>query len=91
MATESDNPITENHPDVDTHPEERAAKRIKIDDAAPAQEENGQNAPNANQNGNHVKTLDHSQSQPASDAPKRPEQNGEPDDRVKGLAPIKKE
>lgn len=91
MATESDTPIAENHSDIEPHPEERAAKRIKIDDAAPAQKENGQDAPDANQNGNHVETSDNSQNQPASEAPKRAAENGEPNDRVKGLAPIKKE
>jgi tRNA-dihydrouridine synthase 3 len=91
MATESDIPIGGNHPDVEPHPEERAAKRIKIDDAAPAQEESGQNASDAKQNGNHVEASDNSQSQLTSEAPKRSEENGEPDNRIKGLAPIKKE
>lgn len=90
MATESDNTPVGNHPEP--YPEERAAKRIKIDDAAPAQDENGQNASSdATQNGNHVEASDNNQSQTVSNAPKRPEENGEPDDRVKGLAPIKKE
>lgn len=91
MATESDTPITGNQLDVEPHPEERAAKRIKIDDAAPAQEESGHTASGADQNGNHVETSDNSQNQPAADAPKRAEENGESNDRVKGLAPIKKE
>lgn len=91
MATESDTPMTGNHSEVEPHPEERAAKRIKIDDAAPAQGENGQTASDSIQNGNHVETSDNTQSQPTAEAPKRSEENGEPTDRVKGLAPIKKE
>lgn len=84
--------MTGNHPEVEPHSEERAAKRIKIDDAAPAQGENGHTASDSNQNGNHhVETSDNTQSQPISEAPKRSEENSEPTDRVKGLAPIKKE
>lgn len=91
MTAESDTPMTGNHPDVEPHPEERAAKRIKIDEAAPAQGENGQTASDAIQNGNHVDTSGNNQNQPVSETPKRSEENGEPNDRVKGLAPIKKE
>ncbi|RFU76752.1 trna-dihydrouridine synthase 3 [Trichoderma arundinaceum] len=93
MAVESDTPMGGQHPDVDSHSEERSAKRIKIDDTASAQEqsgENGQDAPHHAQNGNHVEPSDN-QTQPISEASRPSEESGEPTDRVKGLAPIKKE
>lgn len=82
----------EKHTDVDLHSEERAAKRIKIDDAAAVQDHNGESQDTAHfpQNGNHVKSLDN-QTQPVPEASKPEEENGEPADRVKGTAPIKKE
>ncbi|KAL7961992.1 FMN-linked oxidoreductase [Trichoderma compactum] len=93
MATESDNKMDGQHPDVDSQPEERAAKRIKIDDAGAAQDhkgENGQETAQVPQNSNHV---EHSlnQTQSVSETSKPSEENGEPADRVKGMAPIKKE
>jgi tRNA-dihydrouridine synthase 3 len=96
MAAESDTPMGGQHPDIDSHPEERAAKRIKIDDAAPTQdhnEENGQDTPHDVQNGNHIEPSDNNQAQPASETSKPSNENGKSDDRdrVKGLAPIKKE
>lgn len=93
MATESDIKMNGQHPDVDSQPEERAAKRIKIDDAGAAQDhkgENGQETAQVPQNGNHVEHSDN-QTQSAPEASKPSEESGEPADRVKGMAPIKKE
>ncbi|UKZ75375.1 hypothetical protein TrVFT333_003058 [Trichoderma virens FT-333] len=89
MSTEADTTMGGQHPDVDSNSEERAAKRIKIDDAGAAQDrngENGQETAHAPQNGTHV---EHSQPEPEVQKPS--EENGEPTDRVKGMAPIKKE
>lgn len=86
MATEADIPMDCQLPEADSHSEERAAKRIKIDDAAAPQNQNGeagQDATRPSQNGN--------ETQPTPEASKPSDANGGPADRVKGMAPIKKE
>ena len=86
MATESDSPMAVQTADVDSHSEERAAKRIKIDDAATSQDQNGetgQDTARPSQAGNGA--------EPTPEASKPSEENAEPTDRVKGMAPIKKE
>ena len=93
MSAEADTTMSGQHPDVDSRSEERAAKRIKIDDAGAAQDrngENGQETAHIPHNGTHVENSD-SKTQPVSDASKPSEENGEPADRVKGMALIKKE
>ncbi|KAL7791322.1 hypothetical protein V8C37DRAFT_159544 [Trichoderma ceciliae] len=92
MTAESDAPMGGQHTDADSHSEERAAKRIKIDDAAPAQDHHGENVQDTSrhiQNGNHAEPDNKTQLFPEASKPS--EENGEPADRVKGLALIKKE
>lgn len=71
-------------PEVDSHSEERAAKRIKIDDAAAPQDQNGEAGQDT------TRPLQN-ETEPTPEASKSSEANGEPAGRVKGMAPIKKE
>ncbi|KAK5992835.1 tRNA-dihydrouridine(47) synthase [Cladobotryum mycophilum] len=87
MAEEADVAMIGQNDVVDSHSEERAAKRLKVDSPADEQNENGEKEVIAT---DQKVTNDSTPTENGKASESKPT-DGEPDGRVKGLAPIKKE